>query len=183
MPNGYLQIPDWFSFENQGGGIAVANLSGGGNQDFLVTAIDNPEGKNRGMYRVGRNVDAQGQVTGGWTPWLDIPDWFSFENAGAGAAVADVDGDGQQDLIAFMIDSPPIPPLGSKPNFPVRGKFNLQRNGSRIFGDVTPAASSYETALERLFSAVWARVALYCSSLPLSCPMPIKRPPFTAIRH
>jgi hypothetical protein len=74
MPNGYLQIPDWFSFENQGGGIAVANLSGGANQDFLVTAIDNPKGKNRGMYRVGRNVDAQGQVTGGWTPWLDIPD-------------------------------------------------------------------------------------------------------------
>jgi hypothetical protein len=53
MPNGYLQIPDWFSFENQGGGIAVANLTGGANQDFLVTAIDNPDGKNRGLYRVG----------------------------------------------------------------------------------------------------------------------------------
>jgi hypothetical protein len=56
MPNGYLQIPDWFSFENQGGGIAVANLRGGANQHFLVTAIDNPVGKNHGMYRVGRNV-------------------------------------------------------------------------------------------------------------------------------
>jgi hypothetical protein len=35
MPNGYIQIPDWFSFENEGG-EAVANLTGGANQDLVV---------------------------------------------------------------------------------------------------------------------------------------------------
>ena len=29
MPKGYFHIPDWFSFENQGGGVAVADVSGG----------------------------------------------------------------------------------------------------------------------------------------------------------
>jgi hypothetical protein len=107
MPKGYFQIPDWFSLDNQGGGVAVAELTGAGNQDLLVITVDNPAGQNRGLYRVGRRLDAQGQVTAGWTPWTEVPDWFSFENQGAGAAVVDLDKDGRQDLIVFMIDNPP----------------------------------------------------------------------------
>jgi Domain of unknown function (DUF1929)/Kelch motif len=107
MPKGYLQIPDWFSFENQGGNIAVADLTSTGKQDLLVIAVDNPAGQNRGVYRIGRALDAKGIPGGGWTPWIDVPDWFSFENQGVGAAIADVDHDGQQDLIVLMIDSPP----------------------------------------------------------------------------
>jgi hypothetical protein len=106
MPNGFLQIPDWFSVDNQGGGIAVADL-GDGNQDVVVMTVDNPVGQNRGIYRVGRNLDANGNVTDGWTPWIDVPDWFSFENQGAGIAVFDLNKDGRQDLIVFMIDNPP----------------------------------------------------------------------------
>jgi hypothetical protein len=106
MAKGFLPIPDWFSIDNQGGGIAVAAL-GDGNQSLVVMTVDNPDGQNRGVYRVGRNMDAQGNVTGGWTPWIDVPDWFSFENQGAGIAVFDLDKDGRQDLIVFMIDNPP----------------------------------------------------------------------------
>jgi hypothetical protein len=112
MPKGYFQIPDWFSLDNQGGGVAVAELTGAGNQDLLVITVDNPGGQNRGVYRVGRGLDAQGKVTAGWTPWTDVPDWFSFENQGAGAAVVDLDKDGRQDLIVFMIDNPPGPNQG-----------------------------------------------------------------------
>ncbi len=107
MPKGYFQIPDWFSFDNQGGGVAVADLTGVGNQDLLVITVDNPGGQNRGVYRVGHSLDAQGKVTAGWTRWIDIPDWFSFENQGAGAAVIDLNKDGHQDLIVFMIDNVP----------------------------------------------------------------------------
>jgi hypothetical protein len=107
MPKGYFQIPDWFSLDNQGGGVAVAELTGAGNQDLIVITVDNPAGQNRGLYRVGRRLDAQGKVTAGWTPWTDVPDWFSFENQGAGAAVVDLDKDGRPDLIVFMIDNPP----------------------------------------------------------------------------
>lgn len=107
MPKGYLEIPDWFSFENQGGNVALADLNGNGQQDLVVLMVDNPPGINTAFLRVGRDLDAQGMPTGGWSPWVAVPDWFSFENQGAGIALGDIDQDGKQDLIVFMIDSPP----------------------------------------------------------------------------
>src|SRR6267154_700438 len=107
MPRGYSTIPDWFSFENQGAGVAVANLSGGGQRDLIVFMIDNPVGQNTGFYRVGKALDANGNVTGGWGPWLAIPDWFSFENQYGAITVADLDGDGNLHLVVLIVDNPP----------------------------------------------------------------------------
>ncbi len=104
MPLGYLQIPDWFSAENQGGGLAVADLANNGQKDVVVFMVDAPPGINRGLFRIGRNLDGTGQVTNGWTPWMDVPDWFSWNNEGAGIAVGDLDRNGKQALIVFMID-------------------------------------------------------------------------------
>ena len=105
---GWLQIPDWFSFDNEGGNVAVADLTGTGAQDLLVITVDHPGGqRNRGIFRIGHAMDGQGKVTGGWSPWIDVPKWFSFENQGVGAAIFDVDKDGKQDLLVFMIDNPP----------------------------------------------------------------------------
>jgi hypothetical protein len=107
MPKDYLQVPDWLSWENQGGGVAVADLSGNGQQDLIILMVDNPPGANNGFYRVGKNVDATGNPLGGWAPWINIPGWFPWENQGAGIAVSDIDRDGKQDLVVFMIDNPP----------------------------------------------------------------------------
>src|SRR5438552_18578522 len=89
MANDLITIPDWFSFENQGAGVALADLSGGGQRDLVVLMIDNPPGQNRGLYRVGKRIAPDGAATGGWTAWMDVPDWLSFENQGAGVAVTD----------------------------------------------------------------------------------------------
>ena len=107
MPKNFVQIPDWFSFENAGGGAAIADLSGTGKQDSIILMVDNPPGVNRGLFRIGKNLDATGNPIDGYTPWIDVPDWFSFENQGAGVAVADIDRDGKQDIVVFMIDNPP----------------------------------------------------------------------------
>ena len=107
MAKGYLQVPDWFPWENQGGGVAVADLTGTAQEDLVVIMVDNPPGQNAGFYRIGRNIDATGIANGGWTAWIPVPDWFPSENQGAAVAVADVDKDGKQDLIVFMIDNPP----------------------------------------------------------------------------
>ena len=107
MAKGYLQVPDWFPWENQGGGVAVADLTGTAQEDLVVIMVDNPPGQNAGFYRIGRNIDATGIPNGGWTAWIPVPDWFPWENQGAAVAVADVDKDGKQDLIVFMIDNPP----------------------------------------------------------------------------
>src|SRR5512143_3172882 len=107
MPLGFIEIPDWFPFENQGASLAVAYLDGTGRIDLVVLMVDNPPGQNQGFYRVGKNLDTNGNVTGNWGPWMAIPDWFPFENQGAGVAVAALEPGQRPDLIVFMIDNPP----------------------------------------------------------------------------
>jgi hypothetical protein len=97
----------WFSWENQGAGIAVADLSGNGRPDVIVMAVDNGLQQNRGVYRIGHDLDADGSVTADWSDWRDMPGWFSWENQGGGVAVADTTGSGHLDIVVFGIDNPP----------------------------------------------------------------------------
>ena len=99
-------MPDWESWFNEGAGVAIADISGNGQPDLLVFRVDAvPDGQNAGYYRIGWDIDAAGRVTG-WSPWLAVPDWFPWFNAGADVTVADVDGDGVLDLVVLMVDGP-----------------------------------------------------------------------------
>ncbi len=100
------RIPGWFGWENQGGDIALADISGNGLLDLVVFHIDNPGGENGGYYRIGWNLDAAGNVTGGWTEVRRVPGWFGAEDQGAGVTVADINGNGRPDLLVFHIDNP-----------------------------------------------------------------------------
>ena len=50
------QVPGWFGWENQGGGIAVADLDGNSRYELIIYHIDNPGGENHGYYRIGWNL-------------------------------------------------------------------------------------------------------------------------------
>jgi hypothetical protein len=82
-----IPVPGWFGWENQGAGIALADLNGNGRLDLIVFHIDNPGGENRGYYRVGRDLDVNGNATGGWTGPILVPGWFGSEDQGAGITV------------------------------------------------------------------------------------------------
>ncbi|MFC9892585.1 galactose oxidase-like domain-containing protein [Nocardia sp. NPDC127579] len=106
----WLAVPEWFGWQNQGAGIALADLSGNGRPDLVVFVVDNPPGQNQGYFRIGRDLAPDGQVTGGWTPWQPVPDWYGWENQGADIALTRIDG--QPTLVVLAVDNPQGPNTG-----------------------------------------------------------------------
>jgi IgA Peptidase M64 len=99
--------------------------------NLIVFHIDNPSGENRGFNRIGWNLDINGNIMRGWSDPIQIDGWFGDKNQGGGIAVADVDGNGQLDLIVFDIDHP----SGGNRGF-YRIGWNLDVNGV-VTGDAT----------------------------------------------
>lgn len=128
-------VPGWFGSEDQGGDVALADIDGNGRPDVVVFHIDNPTGENAGYYRVGWNLDQAGDVTEGWTDVLSVPGWFGSEDQGGGVAVADINGNGQPDMVVFHIDNPG----GSNPGY-YRVGWNLDRTGNVTggFSEIRP---------------------------------------------
>jgi hypothetical protein len=112
----WIDVPDWFSWANQGVDVAVTALGGG--QALVVLMVDDGPQVNRGLYRIGHGLTADGAVSS-WTPWIDVPGWFSWRNQGAGVAVTGPDQQGRRDLVVFMIDD------GDQVN---TGQYKLGRN-------------------------------------------------------
>lgn len=153
----WRDVPDWTSWENQGADLAVADITGNGRPDLIVLRVDAPQGQNAGLYRVGFDLGTDGQITGGWSPWIPIPDWFSWENQGAGLAIGDITGNGRPDLVVFMIDD--------VPNGQNRGVHRIGRDL-----DATGAAASWSPWVDAPQWFSWANqgggVALAGSQTP-----------------
>lgn len=71
---------------------------------MVVLRVDAGEPRNAAYLRVGRALDEDGVVRGGWTPWAQVPGWRFAANADAGIALADLTGDGRPDLVVFAIE-------------------------------------------------------------------------------
>lgn len=97
-------VPGWFGADNEGGGIALADLNGNGRPELISFFITNPSGENSGYYRIGFDVDAYGVPAGGWT-LLNVPGWFSADTDGGDVAISDLNGNGQPDMIVYHIDN------------------------------------------------------------------------------
>ncbi len=94
-----------FSAENAGGGAAIVDINGNGKPDLLLMGIDNPQGDNNFRYKIGWDLKTDGNPTS-WSPTLGFEGGFSAENAGGGAAIADINGNGKPDLLLMGIDNP-----------------------------------------------------------------------------
>src|SRR5450432_48348 len=115
----FAAVPDWRSWENQGANVAVTSLAGNATQDLIVLRVDHPvPGPNRAFYRVGHELTENGTVNGGWSDWIEIPDWGSFGNEGAGIAVARFGASGLG-LVVFQVET-----VAPGPN---RGSFRVGR--------------------------------------------------------
>ena len=95
-----MSVPDWWGWENQGGGIAVTDLDGDGRPELIVFTIDNPAGENAGKYTIGWGLEPSGHAVDGWGLWSTVPGWGFWENQGA---ALDMLGD---ELVVLAVDNP-----------------------------------------------------------------------------
>ncbi len=106
---GWIDVPDWFSWENQGAGVAVIDLENSGNTDLLIFQIDNAVEQNQAFYKIGRKLDIDGNVAE-WSLWRGVPAWFAWENQGGG--IAALRRNGKPAMVAMMVDNPPAQNAG-----------------------------------------------------------------------
>jgi hypothetical protein len=122
----WLPIPDWDSSRDEGAGIAVANFGVDGLGLVVLQVRDRGNAAaNNGRYRIGRGLDDNGKVQGGWSAWRDVPDWRSFRDQGAAIAVADLDNDGSPELVVFHIDD--FHTDHQNPGLPNKGFYRVGR--------------------------------------------------------
>jgi len=103
----FKEIPGGFGTESQGGGVTALDINGNGKPDLIAFNIDNPAGENGGYYRIGWDLDAEGNPSS-WLAPQSIP-WQGNDQQGGGITATDMNGDGTPDLIVFMIDNPDGP--------------------------------------------------------------------------
>jgi hypothetical protein len=101
-----IDVPGWFGEENQGGGIAITDVNKNDKPDLIVFHIDNPDGGNKGYYRVGFDLDESTNVAKHWSDPLPVESWFGDENAAGDIAVANINNNNDPDLVIFSIDNP-----------------------------------------------------------------------------
>ena len=95
----------WQGKGQAGGGITARDINGDGIPDLIVFRIENPSGPNRGYYSIG-HMDKTGSVPPSqWTDFVEIPHAFADSNEGGGITIADIDGNGEPELIVLSIDS------------------------------------------------------------------------------
>jgi hypothetical protein len=99
------QVPGWFGWEDQGGGIAITDINGNSQPDLIVFHIDNPDGENAGYYRIGWDLDINGD-TSNWSNIKQVPGWFGWEDQGGDISIWDFNNNNRPDLIVFHIDNP-----------------------------------------------------------------------------
>lgn len=94
------QIPGWVGGSTEGAALDIYDVDGNGHPDMLFGWIYNLTGVNRGHYRVGWDLDANGDSSNWWAHAKYIEGDFGSRDAGLGLTVTDADGDGVLDLVA-----------------------------------------------------------------------------------
>lgn len=88
-----------------GAGIVISDIDNDGNLDMVLLAYDAPNGPNTYRYKVLWNIDNKGRPSR-YGSWSRIMRGRGHSGEGAGMDVADLDGDGNLELIVLVYDAP-----------------------------------------------------------------------------
>jgi hypothetical protein len=109
-------------WEGHGAAVAIGQIDANPRPDMVFVAYDNPNSANTFRYRVGFNVDTSGNAT--WAANFVEVAGVGWEGQGAGAAIANLDGNARPDLVLLAYDNP----QGAN-SFRYRVGLNLDTNG------------------------------------------------------
>lgn len=118
----FVQVPG-VGWEGQGADLVVVQLDSDPRPDMILMAYDAPDRDNSFRYRVGLNLNASGVASTWLGGFVQVPG-VGWEGQGAGAAVADLDGNGRPELILMAYDNP-----SQANNFRYRVGWNLDAQG------------------------------------------------------
>lgn len=92
-----------------GADISVGDIDRNGVQDLILMAVDNPSGPNYFRYKVGFNINSNGDAAS-WSSLLSSPGLGDI-GEGAGASIVDMDNNGILDIVLMAYDAPSGPNL------------------------------------------------------------------------
>ena len=113
---------DGMGWEGQGAGITAGQIDNNPRPDLVVMVYDNPSGANNFRYKIGWNLGIGGAVTS-WSGVTQVAG-VGWEGQGAGAALANLDGNTRPELLFMAYDAP----AGAN-NFRVEVGRNLNTGG------------------------------------------------------
>jgi hypothetical protein len=96
-------IPGWVGGSTQGVGLDIVDLNSNGHPEMFFGWIDDPTGVNKGHYRVGWNLDANGDSDNWWTHPKEIQGAWGAEDSGLGLTLADMDNSGRPEMAAAWV--------------------------------------------------------------------------------
>ena len=96
--------------ETQGGGAvvvgsSVSDMNCNGKPDIVFMVVDNPEGDNSFKFIVGYDLDSNGNVQK-WETIRSPISAGSWDSAGGGVAITDINGNNIADMLFMTVDNP-----------------------------------------------------------------------------
>lgn len=101
----YFIITAGAGMEGNGAGCEIVDIDKNGIVDMVLMAYDDPPGANRFMYKIGWNLQANGQATS-WSHF-HIVNGVGNVGKGAGISIADINRNGELDMLLMAYDSVP----------------------------------------------------------------------------
>ena len=86
-------------------GVAVEDINDDGQLDIVFFYVLPVRHQDRGVYRVGFGLDSSGNIAN-WSDEFEIPATFGETTLGADVSVADLNGNGNPDLICYHVENP-----------------------------------------------------------------------------
>lgn len=111
--------------DNEGGGVAIADINGNGKPDMILMGVDAPLGENRFWYKILFDLDKSGFPSRESTTIYNIQA-SGWDSAGGGIAISDINKNGKPDLILMCADRPKKGPA----NLCYRVVYDLRSDGS-----------------------------------------------------